>query len=77
MKSKCTTDNLSNKFWYFNGKLHRVDGPAIERANGSNEWWINDASYTEDEFNIKMNPFSCEGREVEIDGVTYTLKMKK
>jgi hypothetical protein len=23
-----------------NGELHRVDGPAIEWANGSREWWV-------------------------------------
>lgn len=27
--------------WYFNGKRHRTDGPATERANGTKEWWIN------------------------------------
>jgi hypothetical protein len=28
--------------WYLNGKCHRVDGPAIEWANGDKEWWLND-----------------------------------
>jgi hypothetical protein len=27
--------------WCLNGKLHRQDGPAIERANGYREWWLN------------------------------------
>ena len=27
--------------WYIQGKLHRVDGPAVERANGDKEWYIN------------------------------------
>lgn len=28
---------------YYNelGQLHRVDGPAIKHANGSQEWWFN------------------------------------
>ena len=26
--------------WYSNGKLHRLDGPAIEYANGKKEWWV-------------------------------------
>jgi len=30
-----------DKSWRFNGKLHREDGPAIERTNGTKEWWIN------------------------------------
>ena len=31
-----------DKFWYQNGKLHRVDGPAAEYANGDKSWWQND-----------------------------------
>ena len=27
--------------WYQNGKFHRIDGPAIERADGSVEYWEN------------------------------------
>ncbi len=23
------------------GEYHRIDGPAIERANGTREWWEN------------------------------------
>jgi hypothetical protein len=26
--------------WYKNGRLHREEGPAIERADRSKEWWI-------------------------------------
>lgn len=26
---------------YVNGQLHRDDGPAVESANGSKEWWKN------------------------------------
>ncbi len=29
------------KAWYRNGKLHREDGPAIEEADGSKEWFLN------------------------------------
>ena len=29
-------------FWYRNdGELHRIHGPAIEWANGGQEWWVN------------------------------------
>jgi hypothetical protein len=31
-------DTYGNKLWYQDDKLHRVDGPAIEQANGS-KWW--------------------------------------
>jgi len=30
-----------DKYWYFNGKLHRVDGPAVEYVHGHKEWWLN------------------------------------
>ena len=30
------------KEWRLNGKLHRLDGPAIEHPNGSKEWYQND-----------------------------------
>ena len=29
------------KFWCFNYKLHRVDGPAVEWVSGGKEYWIN------------------------------------
>jgi hypothetical protein len=29
------------KEWWLNGKLHRTDGPAVERADGMKEWWLN------------------------------------
>jgi len=36
------------KEWYLNDKLHREDGPAIERANGDKEWWLNGVLHRED-----------------------------
>lgn len=33
-----TIDSLGNKTWTKNGSRHRVDGPAIEYANGSWIW---------------------------------------
>ena len=65
-----------DKYWYLNGKLHRTDGPAVEHTNGSKSWFLNGVRYTKSEFNAKMNPNSCEGKEVEIDGKTYVLKLK-
>jgi hypothetical protein len=26
--------------WFFDGRLHREDGPAVERADGYCEYWI-------------------------------------
>ena len=31
-------DQKDNKRWYLNGKLHRVDGPAIEYSDGGKVW---------------------------------------
>ena len=33
-------DNGS-KYWYQNGKRHRVGGPAVEKANGDKWWYQN------------------------------------
>ena len=29
------------KEWRLRGKLHRIDGPAVEWSNGIKEWWLN------------------------------------
>ena len=29
------------KYYYEGDKLHRADGPAVEWANGTKEWWLN------------------------------------
>ena len=29
------------KMWFQNGKLHRLDGPAVERLDGSKAWYQN------------------------------------
>jgi len=36
------------KYWYFEGKLHREDGPAIECVNGTKEWYFKDKQHRED-----------------------------
>ena len=37
-----------DRFWYFNGQLHREDGPAIEQANGFRSWYVNGKLHRED-----------------------------
>ena len=75
---KVTMDSEGTMRWYDlkTSKYHRVDGPAIEYADGDKYWYLDGVEYTESEFNAKMNPGSYEGREIEIDGITYTLKAK-
>lgn len=50
MKSECVTDCYNNKYWFLNKRKHREDGPAVECANGSEEWWINGIEYIEEDF---------------------------
>jgi len=35
-------DSDGTKRWYLNGKLHRLDGPAVEYASGTKKWYLND-----------------------------------
>jgi len=38
--SVCEVDEFGNRRWFLGGVLHRVDGPAIERANGDKCWFL-------------------------------------
>lgn len=43
-------DKYSPKFWTNDeGQFHRLDGPAIEYADGSKEWWIDGILYTHEQ----------------------------
>jgi hypothetical protein len=49
-------DKYGNKFWYdTDGKLHRDDGPAIERANGRKSWYLHKKCISFDEWLDKVN----------------------
>ena len=37
-----------SKYWYLNGKRHREDGPALERAGGYKAWYLNNKLHRED-----------------------------
>jgi len=37
-----------NKYWYLNGELHRIDGPACEYADGNKYWYQNGELHRED-----------------------------
>jgi len=66
-------DFEGHKEWCLNGNLHREDGPAIEYADGDKAWYLNGNCLSEAKFNANMNPLSCEGKVVEIDGIKYKL----
>ena len=40
-----------DKWWYVDGKLHRIDGPAMEYGSGTKAWYIDDKYYSEEDFN--------------------------
>ena len=41
IKSEIIVDDNGSKFWFnANGVLHRKDGPAVEFADGSKEWYV-------------------------------------
>ena len=70
-------DADGTKYWCLNGKLHREDGPAIEWADGTKRWYLNGEEMTEAEHKrATSKKATCEGKEVEVDGVTYVLKVK-
>lgn len=49
---KITSKELKNRTeWHTkDGKLHRLDGPAVEYTNGNKEWWINGVEYSKEDF---------------------------
>ena len=38
-------------YYIQNGESHRLDGAAVERVNGKNEWWIKGRRMSEQAFN--------------------------
>ena len=66
-----------SKHWYKNGQLHREDGPAVEWANGYKCWYLEGLNYTETQWKARVNPNSCDGKMVEIEGKKYQLKEVK
>ena len=40
--SNLQIDKHGHKYWYANGKRHRLDGPALEYADGTKFWFVND-----------------------------------
>jgi hypothetical protein len=52
-----TVDKRGNKYWYKDGKRHRLSGPAIESVYDRNdpdgkltEWWVEGKPYSKEEF---------------------------
>lgn len=44
-----------SKIWKnYEGQIHRIDGPAVERSSGKQEWWMNGVQYSESLFNDQL-----------------------
>jgi hypothetical protein len=50
------------------GEQHRTDGPAVEWANGSKQWWVNDQRHRTDgpaiEYTDGMKRWYIHGEEL-------------
>ena len=50
MDYEITVDEYGDKFWYLNGELNRVDGPAVEYADGEKFWYLNGSGFSFDDY---------------------------
>lgn len=39
--------STGSKYWFKNGKYHRLGGPAIEFSIGRKEWWLEHQEYSQ------------------------------
>ena len=59
-----------NKYWKNKqGKYHRLDGPAVERADGSKDWWVDGKRHRTDGPAVERINGS---KEWYIDGIELT-----
>ena len=65
-------NRYGTKEWYLNGERHRVDGPAIEYANGGKRWYLNDILHRENgpavEFANGHKEWYLDGELHRVDG---------
>jgi len=71
----------SNTNWkdFETGRIHRLDGPAVEWTNGGKEYSIDGKRYTKEQFDTKVN--SLNKKELTIseieDKLGYSIKIIK
>ena len=66
---KVTVDKNGTICWYQNDKRHRLDGPAIEYADGHKSWYQNDKRHRLDGPAIEC---ADDHKSWYIEGVLYT-----
>lgn len=57
-----------DKYWYYKDKIHRENGPAIERLNGSKHWFKHGKCHREDGPAIERYDGT---KEYWLDGIYY------
>ena len=62
-------DSEGNEFYYRKGKLHRLNGPAIERQNGYKAYYVNNKRHRLDGPAIK---WANDYKEYWINGQQFT-----
>lgn len=71
-----TNKNAGCKEWRLNGRLYRLDGPALEYADGGNYWFIHDRSirHTSLELSIGQSiPWYYDDIALVIKQINHTL----
>lgn len=60
--------------WYLNGKFHREDGPAIERSDGTRDYWLNGELVTEDK--VMGKTIIIDSKEIKLSNDSFN-ELKK
>lgn len=63
--------------WYWNDRRHREDGPAVEKADGTKEWWRSGALVVDPEYLAKLKERAAQARGKEaiaqvVDGIDWS-----
>lgn len=68
---------FGNRGWQIHGTAHRIDGPAIERADGTGTYWVDGICLTEEEFRERFPDYlgsvSLKAPTVDPQAHSYTL----
>lgn len=51
----------SGKQWLVDGKCHRLDGPAVEYADGRKYWWVNDVLISKEQCDLLYSVTKLKG----------------
>ena len=65
------------KHWYLGNKRHREDGPAMDFADGSKLWFLDDVMMTEARHKAKMKPVKEMTMAELEEALGYSVKVVK